>query len=182
MEQPRPRPASPDLIIENPALQSTGQKVLYGTLTVVFWAIWIYLWLPLITLAGWSFGLFRFMDIMVVRDGLTALRGVLMFYLFVVAVMGGSLILWALYNRIRFSGRERRTSRRDEHSSPHIARALGKRESVVLIWQNQKTLRVSHHPDGRIALVESGKAAIRSAPPAGGVDAPGAQPGGDTSA
>lgn len=164
MDKPRPRPAPADLIIEDPALQSTGQKVLYGTLTLAFWALWFYLWLPLITLVGWSLGVFQFVDIMVVREGFDALRGVLWIYLIIIAAMGGALIAWALYNRLRFSGRERRTARGDEHSSPHVARALGKRESVVLIWQNQKTLRVSHHPDGSIAVVETGKAALRSQP------------------
>lgn len=172
MEEPGPRPAPPDLIIEDPALQSTGQKVLYGTLTVVFWALWIYLWLPLVTLAGWGLGLFQFVDVMGVRDGLRALGQLLWIYLLVIAVMGGALILWANYNRLRFAGRERRTSRLAEHSSPHVARALGKRETVVLLWQNQKTLRVSHHGDGRIALVETGAAALHPVPPPrGGEDA-----------
>lgn len=164
MEKPGPRPATPDLIIEDPGLQSTGQKVLYGTLTVVFWALWIYLWLPLITLLGWSFGVVRFVDIMMVHEGLAALGKVLWIYLLVIAVLGGGLILWALYNWLRFAGKERRTSHHEEHSSPHLAKALGKRESVVLIWQNQKTLRVSHHPDGRIAVVETYRGVPQPAP------------------
>lgn len=154
---------APDLIIKNPALQSTGQKVLYGTITIAFWALWFYLWLPLIMLAGWGFGLHQFFDIMVVQRGLDSLREVLVFYLITIAVMGGALILWATYNWLRFSGKERRNAKQDEHSSPHVAKALGTRESVVLIWQNQKTLRVSHHPDGRISTVVAGAAAKQSA-------------------
>jgi biofilm PGA synthesis protein PgaD len=166
MEKSRPRPASPELIIEDPKLQTKGQKVLYGTLTLVFWALWIYLWLPLITLAGWSFGVFRFVDEMFVAAGLEALRDVLVLYMITIAIMGGALILWATYNWVRFSGRERRTTQTSEHSSGIVAQALGKRETTVLLWQNDRRLEVTHHPDGRIATVKAGLGHRPSATPA----------------
>jgi len=154
MEKPRPRIAPAELIIEDPQLQTTGQKVLYGLLTLVFWMIWIYLWLPLITVAAWAFGVQRFFDFLLIEEGIAALNRVFHFYLIVVAVMGGTLLAWAHYNRLRFSGRERRKSVPVQRSSALLAQALGRRESAALVWQHHKSLWVTHHPDGRIALVE----------------------------
>lgn len=154
MDEPRPRTAPADLIIEDPKLQTLGQKTLYGLLTVVFWALWIYLWLPLITLLAWAFGISRFVDIMVVGQGFEALKEVIVVYFIVIAVMGGALVLWALYNRIRFSGRERRTNTTAPASSAIVARNLRQRETTVLIWQHQKNLRVSHDQAGHIERVQ----------------------------
>lgn len=154
MEKPGPRPAPAALIIEDPKLQSTGKKVLYGSLTLLFWAVWIYLWLPLVTLAGWYFGVRRFVDVMIVEQGIHTLHAVIAFYVATIAIMGGLLIGWATYNRIRFRGRERRQASPVEPSSARLARALGRRESTVLQWQHQKALRVAHRGDGSIALVE----------------------------
>jgi len=154
MEKPGPRTAPPELIIEDPKLQSTGQKVLYGMLTLVFWMIWIYLWLPLITVAAWAFGVHRFVDFLLIEEGIRALNRVIEFYVVVVAVMGGSLLIWANYNRLRFTGRERRKAVAVQRSSALLASALGRRESAALVWQHHKSLWVTHHADGRIALVE----------------------------
>jgi len=154
MEKPGPRIAPAELIIEDPKLQTTGQKVLYGMLTLVFWMVWIYLWLPLITVAAWAFGVHRFVDFLLVEEGLAALNRVLHFYLIVIAVMGGTLLAWANYNRLRFTGRERRKAVPVQRSSALLAQALGRRESAALVWQHHKSLWVTHHPDGRIALVE----------------------------
>lgn len=154
MDKPGSWPQTPRLIIEDPALQTPAQKVLYGTLTVVFWALWIYLWLPLITLAGWTFGVFRFIDIMVVEQGLIALRHVMIFYLITVAAMGGTLVVWATYNWVRFSGQERRAATITENSGPLVAAAIGQAETNVLRWQHAKILLVSHLPDGKIESVK----------------------------
>jgi len=154
MEKPGPRTASAELIIEDPKLQSTGQKVLYGMLTLVFWMIWIYLWLPLITVAAWAFGVQRFVDFLLIEEGIEALTRVIEFYLVVVAVMCGALLAWANYNRLRFTGHERRKAVAVQRSSALLASALGRRESAALVWQHHKSLWVTHHADGRIALVE----------------------------
>ncbi|HZP87726.1 MAG TPA: poly-beta-1,6-N-acetyl-D-glucosamine biosynthesis protein PgaD [Burkholderiales bacterium] len=155
MDEPGSRTAPSELIIEDPELQTTGQKVLYATLTVVFWAVWIYLWLPLITLAGWAFGVQRFVDVMLVQDGWVTLRDVLAFYLITIAIMGGTLIVWATYNRVRFTGRERRVSTVAEPSSVRLAKTLGAPESTVRGWQTEKCLCVTHDAQGRIGTIET---------------------------
>lgn len=43
------------LIIDRPDLQSWRQRAVFGSLTVMFWMLWLLLWLPLITLLGWLF-------------------------------------------------------------------------------------------------------------------------------
>jgi biofilm PGA synthesis protein PgaD len=97
-----------DLIIDKPNLQSKRQRVLFGSMTLVFWIIWIYLWLPLLALLGWAVGLKIAYYQMVVQDGLAGLLRLLAFYLTVIAVLGASLLLWAYYNFFRFRGVQRR--------------------------------------------------------------------------
>lgn len=157
MEKSGSRASPTKLIIEDSELQSPSQRVIYGTLTLLFWAIWIYMWLPLLTIGAWAFGVQRFVDIMIVKEGLTKLANVLTIYLIIIAIMGGALVIWATYNRFRFAGRERRTTQRPlERSSALLAKAFARRESTALIWQHKKTVRVSHHPDGRMAFIETG--------------------------
>ena len=45
------------LIISHPERQSRTQHALFSTLTVSIWALWIYLWLPLITSILWIVGI-----------------------------------------------------------------------------------------------------------------------------
>ena len=110
MEEPGPRrrPRRP-LIIERPDLQSPAQRLVSGLLTVLFWGLWIYVWLPVAGVLGWWFGVSTAYEQMVELDGWRAVVELAAWYGLAIAVFAGSLIAWALYNRIRFRGVERRS-------------------------------------------------------------------------
>jgi len=95
-------------LIERPDLQSTRQRTLYGALTLAFWAFWFYLWLPLFALLAWMLGLQQAFKYMVVLGGYHDVIRLLGLYSLIILLHGGGLVLWAIYNIIRFHGVERR--------------------------------------------------------------------------
>lgn len=134
MEKPGPRTTARPLIIERPDLQSPPQRVLSAGLTALLWAVWAYLWLPVIALLGWLFGASRFYEEMVVASGDVALLELLGWYALVIGLLAGSLVCWASYNFIRFRGKERRSIRRATTIEEIAARA-GFKPDVVRRWQ-----------------------------------------------
>ncbi|MFO1360918.1 MAG: poly-beta-1,6-N-acetyl-D-glucosamine biosynthesis protein PgaD [Burkholderiales bacterium] len=140
------------LIIERPDLQTGRQRLLYGALTLLFWLLYIYLWLPLITLAGWSFGLWRGYDVLVTQTGFRDLLALLGWYASMIAAFAGTLIVWAVYNLVVFGGRERR--------APPPPLAAGEQASywgvpagALEAWRRERVLVVRHDARGRIAVV-----------------------------
>jgi len=96
------------LIIDRPGLQTGRQRLLFGSMTVLFWALWIYLWLPVLALFGWVLGLKIAYYEMILKNGYTGLLHLLGLYLTIIICLGGSLLIWAYYNLLRFRGVERR--------------------------------------------------------------------------
>jgi biofilm PGA synthesis protein PgaD len=96
------------LIIESPNLQDLRQRYAFAALTLVFWVVWFYLWIPLVSLVAWLMGIEVFYDQMILLDGLRGLRDLLGWYGLVIALLGLSLGGWAWYNFKRFGGREKR--------------------------------------------------------------------------
>jgi len=104
-------PKMPELIIDRPELQPRGQRVVYRTLTLIAWSLYLYLWLPLATLALWWLGLtFGFR---VLRPSSEPSVDVALFALLLKAGLLAVLLMvgWAEYNRRRFQGNERRGPR-----------------------------------------------------------------------
>jgi len=95
-------------IIDTPKLQTLRLKYTSTLITLVFWIIWFYLWVPLITLAGWWFQIKFFQQEMLIGDGLDAFLNILPVFIAITLALSGSLAIWALYNSIRFKGLDRR--------------------------------------------------------------------------
>lgn len=96
-----------DLFIHRPHLQQRRRRAMYRTLTAVMWGLYLFLWLPLITLlAWWAAARVGYAEIvprpMQIDQALFRTVAIA----FAVAVV--LLIGWAEYNRRRFTDRERR--------------------------------------------------------------------------
>ena len=154
-----PRP----LIIERPDLQSPPQRVVSAGLTVFFWALWAYLWLPVFALLGWAFGVRRFYDEMFARSGSQAVLELIGWYGLVVTVLAGSLVGWALYNIARFRGSDRRTAAATV-AVAQVAELAGVDADTLRGWQRARVLYVTHDESGRIEAVESFDSAGRARP------------------
>ena len=140
-------------LIERPDLQSPRQRKLYAALTLVFWAFWVYLWVPLIALLAWSLGVQQAFKYMVVLGGYHEVIQVIGMYSLIVLLLGGGLVLWATYNIFRFRGDERRAESLPV-TPAEIGRDFGQDPKSVARWQGEKRLCISHDADGRIAHVE----------------------------
>lgn len=140
-------------LIERSDLQSPRQWRLYGALTLVFWAFWVYLWVPVLALLAWALGLEQAYKYMVVLGGYREVLELLGFYSLVILLLGGGLVLWAVYNIIRFRGVERRTTALPV-TPAEIGQAFGQDPKAVAHWQGKQRLYVTHDQEGRIARVE----------------------------
>lgn len=141
-----------ELIIERPDLQDWQQKAVFGVLTAVFWVIWVFLWLPLITLLGWLFFGYQFQVAMIDLEGYKRFLSVLVIYAIVIAAMGGSLMLWAKYNHLRFRGMDRRKDG-VAPSTADLAMLQSISENEIEEWQSSSTVTVHHDDAGRIIRV-----------------------------
>jgi biofilm PGA synthesis protein PgaD len=140
-------------IIDRPDLQTARQQMVYGALTFAFWVFWIYLWLPLLALAAWLFGIAEAYQYMVVLGGYHALIDLLGFYSIVIALLGGSLVVWASYNIFRFRGRPRRGGAKSVPVET-IAESLGTDAASVRRWHEAQRMYVFHDENGHVARVE----------------------------
>jgi biofilm PGA synthesis protein PgaD len=154
MDQSGPRHiALKSPLIERSDLQTPRQRTLYSALTLAFWAFWFYLWLPLLALLAWSLGVQQAFKYMVVFGGYRDVLRVLGMYSMVVLLLGGGLVLWAVYNIIRFRGIERRQAPLPVTPAA-IGQYFGQDPQAVLRWQGEQRLCVTHDGQGRIAHID----------------------------
>ncbi len=99
---------SDNLIIDSPKLQSLKLKYTSTFLTLVFWVLWFYLWIPVVTLLGWWFQIDTIQHQMVTMGGYRAFLDALPTFLLITAGLSSALATWAFYNFTRFKGIDRR--------------------------------------------------------------------------
>ena len=155
MEESGPRhTALKSPLIERADLQSPPQRTLYGVLTLVFWAFFIYLWVPVLALLAWALGVQQAYKYMVVFGGYRAVIDLLALYSLVILALGGGLVLWAVYNILRFRNVEKRTAALPV-TPTEIGEHFGQEPASVARWQSEQRLYVTHDETGRIAHVEA---------------------------
>ncbi|WP_283148067.1 poly-beta-1,6-N-acetyl-D-glucosamine biosynthesis protein PgaD [Silvimonas soli] len=152
MTQP-PRPST-HLIIERPDWQTRRQRVVYGSLTAMGWALWGFLWLPLLTAVGWLGEAFFAWHHMVQLDGFSAFRHLAASYSGALVVLGGIFVGWASYNYLRFRGYDRRRPR-PTVTDHDLADAYHVPESDVARWHASRRLVVWHDEQGQVVRVQT---------------------------
>jgi len=95
-------------IIDTPDLQSLRLRYTSTLLTLIFWVIWFYLWIPIITLVGWWFQVQVFEHTMITMGGFQSFLDELPAFASYILILVLSLALWSAYNYFRFKGLERR--------------------------------------------------------------------------
>jgi biofilm PGA synthesis protein PgaD len=95
------------IMIQRPERQSSVQKAMFGVATVVAWLFWAFLWLPLITLGAWAFGLRNaWLQLHVLEP---ARQGGDINVILVAAILCAVIFsAWSGYNHARFSGKQKR--------------------------------------------------------------------------
>ncbi|WP_281273233.1 poly-beta-1,6-N-acetyl-D-glucosamine biosynthesis protein PgaD [Solilutibacter pythonis] len=132
------RPAPP--IICCSQLVPLINRRLWAAVTATFWIAYLHLWLPLLTLLLWLLGLRKSYGELYLREH--SIEPFVLTTLPILALLAmASLLGWAEYNRLRFSGQDRRTSMDDVPlarvadqlgASPELARQLQRGKAIVL--------------------------------------------------
>ena len=141
------------LIINRPELQSTSQRVIYPIITFVFWMLWIYIWLPLLSLIAWGFGVQLFYDEMILENGFDALIELAGIYAMMIFLLAAALLGWAQYNWVRFKNVERRRAI-DLVSTEDMAEYFQVDKEKLIIWRDANRMVVHHNEKGEVERVE----------------------------
>ena len=101
--------AGRELHIDAPELLSRRERARDVVITAVMWSIYLYLWMPLISLCAWLFGIEIAYDVMVRSGGAQNLGSVLMIYFGIVFAIFATVTIWSLGNLLRYGKKNRRT-------------------------------------------------------------------------
>jgi biofilm PGA synthesis protein PgaD len=132
-----------EFIIDHPEWQTPKQKYVIGFVSLGFWMAWVYMWIPLVSLMAWIFGIQVFEHHMIELKGYQGLIDLLGIYAIVVAVLCGSLIGWATYNIRRFSGAAQRSAR-PVVSLEAQAKAFNVSCGDLERWQQSQMIVIEH--------------------------------------
>ena len=97
-------------LIDKSELLKPSQKATAWGITLIFWGAFLYLLQPLLSLIAWWLNIRVFYNQMILLGGYQAFIEALVFYLTVIAILGGGLILWGLVNMWRFKGKDSRAA------------------------------------------------------------------------
>lgn len=94
-------------VIQHERRRTPAQRALWSLVTLLAWLLWLYMWLPLLTLVAWLAGLHTAWLELSVADHGSQVADLL-------AILGDALVCamifaaWAYYNQARFAHRTRR--------------------------------------------------------------------------
>lgn len=137
------------ILIEHPERQKRVWRIFFAVSTAALWAIWTYLWLPVIPYLKYLFSTGTPYQHFIPQSW-QALADVLPVYLAVIVTMGGTLITWGLYNYLRFRGVERRRARSGV-TVEDLSSEVGLAAYQILDWQAARRLVIEHDERGRLS-------------------------------
>ena len=104
----------PKVCIDAPELLTPRERTRDTLMTAGMWGVYLYLWVPLISLLAWLLGFEFAYDVMVRAGGARELVGVLQTYAGVIFVIFVVVTVWSLSNRARYRSHNRR------HAGPTV--------------------------------------------------------------
>lgn len=139
-------------IIDRPDLQSMTQKYGFGSLTLLLWVVYLYLWIPFISVMAWLIGAHLFHHHVIERGGLRQLALDLRQYGLVVGVMVAVYLAWAVSNYLRFR-HTRRLGNAPEVTLAMLAGHFNVDEAEVERLQALRICEISHDEDGNVVAM-----------------------------
>ena len=141
------------IVIQRPERQSGAQKALFGVVTITLWVAWAFLWLPLVTLGAWAYG---------IRDALTQLHlmdpitdgGDIYVVLTVALVTAVIFTSWSAYNYARFVGKQKRRGNTPVGVAETAAK-IGAHADDAIRMQGTRRAVVSVADDGFMTLKDA---------------------------
>lgn len=156
---PRQHPVHP-AIIYRPDLQPRSRRFMFSGITLLAWLVWFYLFLPLLSLGAWWFGIDTFQQYMLqpgARGYLLTLSG----YIMVIALTFLVIFGWSRYNLIRFGGPDRRQEQ-PPVTTEMMAKRFHVRPELLDQLQAAKTVDLNFDPTGKLAHPTIRESAQRS--------------------
>lgn len=140
------------MIIDRPELQSNAQRYGWSSITFIFWLLYIYLWLPLITLMAWWVGA-KFFNLHIIQlSGYTGLLDKIGLYAAIVIVISVTLIGWAKIEHLRFKDKPRRKGR-PAVTDTEVAKKYNLQESQLIKLRLEKSIVVYFSDKGAISQI-----------------------------
>ena len=133
------------LQIDAPELLTGRERTRDTVVTAIMWLVYLYLWVPLISLFAWALGVEFAYDVMIRSGGAAGLGDVIFVYGVIVAVILGTVVAWSVSNKIRFG----KLTRRREH--PIVSD-----DSIRAYFEIDATTFAGLR-DGRVVAVEFGQ-------------------------
>lgn len=143
------RPRIPELIQRADLVPATKRGIL-AVIAAIGWALWIYLLLPLGALLAWWFGYQR-LDLFVLADPQKTMA-TLQIYSIIILAGGLLFIFWAMYNWIRFHGKDRRSTPTSVDAE-RIGHSFHVPGEWVMRAQNSPRLVFHFSADGEITAI-----------------------------
>ena len=144
-----------DLIFENRLLAPLPHRVGWTFFTALFWMVWIYLWMPLATLVLWWLGILAYAEYFgtTVFFELDQLKHTALVYCSVIFVLGGSLLLWARVEFLRFRNVNRR-SIPVPVTAEEVATYTGIPVQQIEQWKSARSVVAHHDSHGNVMRAE----------------------------
>jgi poly-beta-1,6-N-acetyl-D-glucosamine biosynthesis protein PgaD len=145
-------------IIEQPALQSSAQKLIYGVLTLIAWFVWFYITWPFLGIVSNIIGIKMLGAAQFDAATASLIEQIIMVAWWCVAVAVGMVIFcaaWIVYHRTRFGDGTRR--RQAIISQPAIAQAaFGVNADQMQRMQHARRIVLTHGEGGVIEHIDTG--------------------------
>jgi biofilm PGA synthesis protein PgaD len=141
------------IIIQRPERQSTAQRAAFATVTVFAWLFWAFLWLPLLTLGAWAFGLrnawLQLHVLSPIGNG-----GDINIILLVAVLCAAVFSSWSGYNHARFAGKQKRRGNKPVDVA-ETAAAIGATTGDAMTMQGNRRTVISVSQDGFMTVDET---------------------------
>ena len=140
------------LIIEAPELQSHAQRYGWSSVTLFFWMLYIYLWLPFITLVAWWIGVKLFHRQIIELHGYEGVIDKLGLYSIIVIILSIVFIGWARIENYRFKDSIRRVGR-NSVSVGEVAKKFNLQESQLTRLMQKQSVIVYFSEEGQLTEI-----------------------------
>ncbi|ACL71237.1 hypothetical protein Tgr7_0134 [Thioalkalivibrio sulfidiphilus HL-EbGr7] len=140
-------------IIERADLEPKGKRYLGRFINLLGWAIWTYLFTPLIALIGWFLG-FELFQRHILDDPMGTLRAIQTYAIIIVSA-AVIFVAWAGYNWFRYHGKQRRHAPAAV-GTEELARHFGIARDDARKIAREPIVTVHFDDDARIIKVQTG--------------------------
>ncbi|MBW1732164.1 MAG: poly-beta-1,6-N-acetyl-D-glucosamine biosynthesis protein PgaD [Deltaproteobacteria bacterium] len=135
-------------IIDNPKLRSVFRDIGEWGFTTFMWALWVYLFLPVLNLILWLLGAHFFFVEIVKKGGFSEMVELVKRLGLAVVVVFVILRLWGYYNYVKFGKKDRRRSSQETHLEDLAQHFSLSAEEVQALQQKKEIFWPLHHESG----------------------------------